>query len=102
MEFERRRLAAIQQASADGNWIKKMRLQAAGLPHLGDGICFFCDPIRTEPAPSNANENIENEQDDESDSSNNDVCDSDEQHYGMMSGAVGDQSSPTTSDEKES
>ena len=88
MELERRRLTAIQQAEKDGNWIRKMRLQAAGIPHIGDSICFLCDPIRTEPAPSNANENIENEQDESDAMGSDDTCDRDEQNSGTLTSAT--------------
>ena len=96
MEIERRRLTAIQQAEKDGNWIRKMRLQAAGIPHLGDSICFLCDPIRAEPVPSDADENIESDSRDM-----HDIDDSEEQKSGELAGDASAQSSSPKSDRQE-
>ena len=48
MEFERRRITAIQQAEREGKIIRKWMLTAAGCPFVGENLCRPCDPLRME------------------------------------------------------
>lgn len=48
MEVERRRISEILRAQNEGKLIRKWRLQAGGIPSLGETICRPCDPLRQE------------------------------------------------------
>jgi len=59
MEFERRRITALQQAEREGEIIRKWMLTAAGCPCVGENLCRPCDPLRVE-SNIKKEENVEN------------------------------------------
>lgn len=60
MEFERRRITALQQAEREGKIIRKWMLMAAGCPYVGENLCRPCDPLRVESS-TKKEDNIENQ-----------------------------------------
>lgn len=60
MEFERRRITALQQAERDGKTIRKWMLKAAGCPYVGENLCRPCDPLRME-STTKKEDNVQNQ-----------------------------------------
>jgi len=61
MEFERRRITALQQAEREGKIIRKWMLKAAGCPYVGENLCRPCDPLRMESSTKNEDNHVENQ-----------------------------------------